>query len=313
MRRNWRGEDALGRMDAVLQTGLGAVYPDWAGVFGRHAPLQVEIGSGKGDFIIASARLNPDVDYVGIERSLSVLYVAAKKNEENPKSNLRFMAIDARVLNEYFPAESIERIFLNFSDPWPKTRHASRRLTAKPMLSVYRGLLKPGGQILFKTDQALFFEFSMKEFINESWSVGKICRDLHNSGIEGNIMTEYERRFATLGMPIYCFTATRSADRAIAPMAQTSRKHEYANNAKRAKGVSGAKHASDRNNAKKETVKNDERSEPDMNDTRSESDINDARSAWDKKEAKHTRLALRSDSAGRAKGKSSDSRGDPRD
>ena len=208
MRRNWRGEEALGETRAVVKAAPVAGGLDWADIFGRKALLHVEIGVGKGDFILSTAGLNPRIDYVGIERSLSILYIAAKKNEESPRSNLRFLPIDAGMSGSYFASGSVDRIYLNFSDPWPKTRHESRRLTAKGKLSLYRELLRPGGQVFFKTDQSLFFEFSMKEFINEGWSVGKICRDLHNSGIEGNIMTEYERRFAALGMPIYSFVAT---------------------------------------------------------------------------------------------------------
>jgi len=179
-------------------------YPGrWPEVFGREAPLYVEIGAGKGDFIIATAKKYPHIDFVGIEKSPTVLYLAAKKNQENPLPNLRFLQIDAGFMTQYFSSGQIERIYLNFSDPWPKTRHESRRLTAKEKLFVYERLLKPGGQIHLKTDQENFFLFSLKTLIQSGWSVGKITRDLYRSGFEGNIATEYEQRFLFMGKPIY--------------------------------------------------------------------------------------------------------------
>ncbi len=211
MRRNWKGEQALHDMDTVLKADptcmSDAVGMDWERVFERKAPLRVEIGSGKGDFIITLADREPGINFIGIEKNLSILYIAARKNLDKPARNLRFLPIDAGFISAYFASKSVDRFYLNFSDPWPKNSHASRRLTAGHRLREYSDLLAPGGRICFKTDQEGFFEFSLKAFITEGWSVEKISHDLLASGIRDNIMTEYEKRFAGMGLPIYYFEA----------------------------------------------------------------------------------------------------------
>ena len=209
LRRNWQGEAALPDMPGVLRADLATWRQDWTGVFGREAPLHVEIGAGKGDFVITSAKQNPGVDYVGIERSPTILYIAVKKNQSHPLPNLRFLPVDAESIASYFRPGQIARIYLNFSDPWPKTRHADRRLTAGARLSVYATLLKPGGQLHFKTDRESFFDFSLRMLIREGWSVARITRDLARSGFEANVLTEYERRFMALGQPICRLEAWR--------------------------------------------------------------------------------------------------------
>jgi len=209
LRRNRQGEAALPDMPGVLPADPAQWRRDWAGVFGREAPLHVEIGAGKGDFVIASAKQNPHIDFVGIERSLTILYIAAKKNQDNPLPNLRFLPVDAESIASYFSPGQIARIYLNFSDPWPKTRHADRRLTAATRLSVYATLLKPGGQLHFKTDREGFFDYSLRTLIREGWSVARITRDLARAGFEANVLTEYERRFQSLGQPICRLEAWR--------------------------------------------------------------------------------------------------------
>ncbi|MCL2121856.1 MAG: tRNA (guanosine(46)-N7)-methyltransferase TrmB [Clostridiales bacterium] len=211
LRRNWQGEAALPDMPGVLETGASSYQPDWAEVFGRKAAIHVEIGVGKGDFILSAAMKYPHIDFIGIEKSWTVLYIAAKKNQAKPLRNLRFLPIDAATAGLFFPSGQIERIYLNFSDPWPKTRHESRRLTAKEKLSLYNKLLKPGGQVHLKTDQKGFFRYSLGMFIREGWSVGKLCKDLYRSGFEENIPTEFEQRFLLMGQPIYRLEAWRAA------------------------------------------------------------------------------------------------------
>ena len=208
LRRNWQGEAALPEMPGVLGVGV-LPKPVWQEVFGREKPLHVEIGMGKGDFLLAMAAKHPGIDFVGIERSLSILYIAAQKNREQPLANLRFLPVDAEELGDYFMPGQVERIYLNFSDPWPKRRHGSRRLTARGKLGLYRQMLGVGGQIHLKTDQRAFFIFSLGELIREGWSVGKMTEDLHRSGYEGNVATEYELRFHSLGQPIYRMEAWR--------------------------------------------------------------------------------------------------------
>jgi len=157
---------------------------------------------GKGDFVIGMAKAHPEINFIGIELSQTVLFIATKKNAKKPLPNLRFLSIDAEKLLDYFDENSLDRIYLNFSDPWPKARHAKRRLTYRDKLNIYKKILKPGGAIHFKTDQLPLFEFSIEELLISGYSISKITYDLHHSGFQGNIMTEYERRFTNLGDPI---------------------------------------------------------------------------------------------------------------
>ena len=210
LRRNYQGEAKLQDMPGVLPAGPASFHCDWAAQFNRKNPIHIEIGMGKGDFLIAMAAKYPRIDFVGIEKGLTVMYIAARKNRVNPLPNLRFLPADAKELDFYFDAEQLERIYLNFSDPWPKKRHESRRLTAVDKLRLYHRLLKPGGQIQMKTDQEDFLQFTLRSLIREGWSVGKITRDLHRSGYEGNVVTEYERRFLRIGQPIYRLEAWKT-------------------------------------------------------------------------------------------------------
>jgi len=203
IKKNRQGEAMLPDMPGVLKVNPCFHRKDWAAIFGRDCPIHLEIGMGKGDFILAMAAKERRVDFVGMERSLTVMHIAAKKMQKKHLPNLRLLPADADMLDQYFPPGRVERIYLNFSDPWPKRRHASRRLTTGDKLKVYRRVLAPGGQIHLKTDQEPFFDFSLGELIREGWSVGKVTRDLHRSGIEGNVFTEYERRFASSGLAIY--------------------------------------------------------------------------------------------------------------
>ena len=207
LRRNWKGEEALPGLPGVLQPDPALLREGWEAVFGRAAPIHVEIGSGKGGFLIASAERQPSIDFIGVERVLTIMHTAAVKNEKSPLPNLRFLPVQAERLEDFIHPGQIDRIYLNFSDPWPKNNHASRRLTARDKLRMYSRLLTPGGQIHFKTDQAHFFDYSLRVCVREGWSVGKITRDLYRSGMESNIPTEYEQRFVSLGLPIYRFEA----------------------------------------------------------------------------------------------------------
>lgn len=203
LRRNWQGEAKLPAMPGVLGAEPEVLRAGWSTEFGGIHPVHVEIGMGKGEFLLTMAEKNPDVDFIGVERVLTVLYIAAEKYQKKPLTNLRFLSTDARALEYCFLPGQVDRIYLNFSDPWPKQRHAQRRLTAAPLLAAYRRILAPGGQLHLKTDQERFFDFSLGELVRGGWSVGKINRDLHASGFDGNIETEYERRFLRQGQPIY--------------------------------------------------------------------------------------------------------------
>lgn len=178
---------------------------NWKSIFGNDNPIYIEIGMGKGDFIYENARRNPNINYIGVEKFPSVLAAAINKiNSQVEKvSNLRLMRYDAIELNDVFGENEVDKIFLNFSDPWPKSRHAKRRLTSSKFLDVYHKILNNQGTIEFKTDNRGLFEYSIISFNQYPLDLEYISLDLHNSAEnEENIMTEYERKFCTKG-PIY--------------------------------------------------------------------------------------------------------------
>ena len=176
----------------------------WHEVFGNNNPIHVEFGCGKGGFITELAKRNPHINYIAAERAETVVYKACKKanlSEETP-SNLRFLYFDVSNCKEIFEIGEVERLYLNFSDPWPKTRHANRRLTYRGFLEKYADILKKEGEIHFKTDNKGLFAFSIEEFSASGWLMKNVTLDLHDSGMEDNIMTEYEKKFSELGFTI---------------------------------------------------------------------------------------------------------------
>ncbi len=175
----------------------------WSAYFGNTNPIYIEIGCGKGNFIIENATRYPDINFVGIERQKTVIAIAAKKIQQ-PLPNLALLCDSAAQLTDLFAAGEVKRIYLNFSDPWPKKRCAKRRLTYRTFLQSYRQVLGEKGEIFFKTDNKNLFEFSLNEFCAEKWDLSNICFDLHHSDyMPYNIMTEYEQKFSEKGMPIY--------------------------------------------------------------------------------------------------------------
>jgi tRNA (guanine-N7-)-methyltransferase len=176
----------------------------WSEEFGNDNPIHIEIGMGKGRFMMDLAGQNPDINYVGIEKYSTVLLRAVQKMEENELGNLRFIRMDAEDICEVFGKGEVSKIYLNFSDPWPKDRHAKRRLPSRQFLSRYDEILKPDGRIEFKTDNTDLFDFALEEVEPAGWKIEKMTRDLHHDEemIKGNIMTEYEERFSSMGNPI---------------------------------------------------------------------------------------------------------------
>ena len=174
----------------------------WTEAFGRIAPLHVEIGVGKGDFLTELAARNPNVNYVGLEAQQGVLYFAARKAAARQLSNVRLLVFDAAHLTELFAPAEVDRIYLNFSDPWPKKRHAKRRLTSELFLERYRAVLKEGGELHFKTDNMGLFDYSLETMAAEGWQLSRVTHDLHALGEADNIMTEYERKFSVRGAKI---------------------------------------------------------------------------------------------------------------
>lgn len=182
----------------------------WKELFGNDNPIYIEVGMGKGDFIIENARRYPDINFVGIEKFPSVLVGAIKKVDDLQEQlpNLRLMKEDALVLNEVFEMNEIDRLYLNFSDPWPKKKHAKRRLTSDTFLPVFKHILKPKGELILKTDNRSLFEFSLISFQQFGLDFHDVCLDLHNTeGYDDNIQTEYERKFSPFG-PIYRIVTT---------------------------------------------------------------------------------------------------------
>lgn len=183
----------------------------WQEVFEVKQPLHIEIGMGKGRFIMDLAAANPTINYLGIERYSSVLLRALQKMEQNPLPNLKFICMDAADVADVFAPSEVDRIYLNFSDPWPKDRHAKRRLTSRQFFARYDQILAPEGHLEFKTDNQDLFTFSLEEIPEAGWRLDASTRDLHHDPVlnEGNIMTEYEEKFSSLGNPICKLIASR--------------------------------------------------------------------------------------------------------
>ena len=169
----------------------------------RQAPLYVELGTGKGDFISKTAALHPEVNFIGIELQQDVLYYAAKKVKELGLTNVRLMVFNIEQIENIFAEDEVDRFYINFCDPWPKARHAKRRLTYVGFLEKYRKLLKDNGELFFKTDNRPLFDFSLEQFELANLKVNALTFDLHNSEYQANnIMTEYERKFSGFGEKI---------------------------------------------------------------------------------------------------------------
>lgn len=212
------------RADGVLE-GSPFVIKDetsyrgkWAQeIFQNKNPIHIEIGMGKGQFLLTLAEQNPDINYIGIERYSSVLLRAVEKLTPDSTAcpNLRFICMDAAGLNAVFAPQEINRIYLNFSDPWPKKRHAHRRLTSPEYFKRYDQILETGGQIEFKTDNKDLFDFSAGTLeASDIWGITAITRDLHQDAVmnTGNVMTEYEEKYSSMSHPIYKLIAKRQSD-----------------------------------------------------------------------------------------------------
>lgn len=182
----------------------------WHEVFGNNNPIYIEVGMGKGRFITDLAIANPNINYIGIEKYSSVLIRAIEKRQELDISNLMFIRMDAENICDVFEKDEIKKIYLNFSDPWPKDRHAKRRLTSKEFFARYDKILVSDGVVEFKTDNRPLFDFSLEQVPEAGWEITAHTFDLHNSPMnEGNVMTEYEEKFSSMGNPIHKLIAKR--------------------------------------------------------------------------------------------------------
>ena len=186
----------------------------WLQVFGNKQPVHIEIGMGKGQFILNMAKKNPSVNFIGIEKYSSVLLRALEKfdtDEFNELTNVRFVCMDARELEDVFAKGEVSKVYLNFSDPWPKARHAKRRLTSTEFLGRYANILKPDAAVEFKTDNTELFNFSLEQVKEAGWTLEHYTYDLHHCDMmnRGNVMTEYEEKFSAKGNPINKLIARR--------------------------------------------------------------------------------------------------------
>ena len=184
----------------------------WRELFGNDNPVHIEIGMGKGRFIMTLAKMNPDINYIGIEKYSTVLLRGIQKMEEEPLPNVKLIRMDAEEITDVFGCGEIDRIYLNFSDPWPKDRHAKRRLPSGAFLERYDVILKDGGDIQFKTDNRMLFDFAVEELEGSPFKIKEVTYDLHNNDemMKGNVMTEYEEKFSSLGNPICKYVIIRN-------------------------------------------------------------------------------------------------------
>lgn len=203
-----RLRNVSGSQEVVASNAYTIQEPDkykgrWNELFNNDNPIHVEIGMGKGKFIIELAEKNPHINYIGIEKYSSVLIRALQKMTEKQMNNIYFILFNAEDIETIFDRNEISRVYLNFSDPWPKDRHAKRRLTSKTFLNRYDYFLKIDGEIIFKTDNRMLFDFSLEEIEDTKWELKNMTYDLHHSEyIQDNVMTEYEEKFVQKGNPI---------------------------------------------------------------------------------------------------------------
>ena len=176
---------------------------NWRKIFGNDNPkLYVELGTGKGDFISQLAERNPQINFIGLEVEAAVVLAAARKIAEKKLTNVRLAVFDINNIAEIFAEGEIDRLYINFCDPWPKNRHAKRRLTFVKFLEMYKKILAQDGEIHFKTDNRGLFDFSLEQFALAGLKISEVTNDLHAAEPPDNIRTEYENRFSALGVPI---------------------------------------------------------------------------------------------------------------
>lgn len=204
MRRKKHREERLESCSQIIINDILKYADDIKSVYGAsEKPLHIEIGCGKGDFICGMAEKYPNINFIAFEKNLDVLVLAAEKIKERGLENVRFVPGDAEILKETNSKTRADRLYINFCDPWEKYGHRKRRLTHERFLEIYKKILTENGEIHFKTDNAKLFEFSLNSFSDFGLRLRNITLDLHQSGFEGNVMTEYERLFSEKGQPIY--------------------------------------------------------------------------------------------------------------
>lgn len=204
-RRKKKGADEklLSYINYIIKDEATELKGKWNDIFENNNPIHLELGTGRGKFVTTLAKLNPNINYIGIEMKEEVLLKAVEKACENELNNIKFVWGDVNKILEYFDENEISSIYINFCDPWPKKRWDKRRLTHRGFIDKYKIILDENGQINFKTDNEKLFEFSLNEFAESNLNLRNITLDLANSEFEGNITTEYEEKFMLQGMKIY--------------------------------------------------------------------------------------------------------------
>lgn len=210
--RNIKGaKDEIAQSEYVVHE-PSALKGQWNNFFGNTNPIHIEIGMGKGKFLTTLALMNPQINYIGIERYESVLIRALEKRRTIDCPNIIFLCCDAALIETIFAPGEIDKIYLNFSDPWPKDRHARRRLTSEEFLKRYDSILIPSGTVEFKTDNKPLFEFSLEQAEKNQWNLSEVSRDYHSESFAcNNVMTEYEEKFSSEGNSICHMTISRKS------------------------------------------------------------------------------------------------------
>ena len=209
--RNIKGaHDIIGK-SSYLVSDYQKYKGNFKSIFGNNNKIEIEIGMGKGNFIIEKAKRNPDINFIGIEKYATVLVSAIKKLENVDLPNLRIINIDANFIDDVFEKE-ISKVYLNFSDPWPKKRHSHRRLTSSVLLNKYSNIFEDDRVIEMKTDNRNLFEYSLVSLSEFGYILKEVDLDLYKNDIENNVQTEYEKKFVALGMPIYRLLAVQAID-----------------------------------------------------------------------------------------------------
>ena len=200
--RNVKNKEEILKNTTYLITNPEEYKSIWNKLFGNNHKLYIEVGMGKGDFIIENAKRYPDINFIGIEKYDSVIARAIEKANLEELPNLKLVRMDANHIDEVFSKE-VDLIYLNFSDPWPKKRHAKKRLTSEIFLAKYANIFTGDNKIIMKTDNTGLFEYSLESLSQYGYIIEKVSLDLHNSDIENNIETEYEKKFSSKGNNIY--------------------------------------------------------------------------------------------------------------
>lgn len=175
----------------------------WREIFGNDKPIHLEVGIGRGSFVRKLAERNKDINYIGIETKEEVMLYGVRESDELGLENIKFVWQNAQTLEDFFEKGEVERIYLNFSDPWPKARHSKRRLTHQNFLDMYKKVLPEKGEVHFKTDHVDLFEFSLNSFSDNGWRLKNVSLDLYKNLPEDNVPTDYETKFVAKGLKIY--------------------------------------------------------------------------------------------------------------